>query len=116
MYKYKYTLTMLAMLCFNFAILNLQQQSDLTSVCFFLIGFFLLAAKSNLIVKNSNGREDLREQALQWLFEISLFVGYAGYNIGTHSPLFCAVLVVIGVILLLAFLGIVLNIEMSKLE
>jgi hypothetical protein len=114
MYKYKYVLTMLALFCFNVAITNFLIGDELVANTVLFIGCILLVGKVYFIIQNEN-LDGLKNQAKQWLFEISLFIGYVGYSVSFSAPLYSAILVVTGVCGILAFIGVALHTEMSKM-
>lgn len=114
MYKYKYVLTILALLCFNVSITSFLNGNDVVANTVLFIGCTLFIFKAYLIIKNEN-LEGLKNQAKQWLFEISLFIGYVGYSVAFSAPLYSALLVVTGACGILLFIGVAVHTEMSKM-
>lgn len=114
MYKYKYIITMLALFCFNVSITNFLNGNDVVATTVLFIGCILFIFKVYFIIKNEN-LEGLKDQAKQWLFEISLFTGYVGYSVAFSAPLYSALLVVAGACGILIFIGVALHTEMSKM-
>lgn len=107
---------MLAMFCFNLAIANyFLDNSEVAVVTFLGIGHSLLVIKAFLIIQNEK-LTGLKEQAKQWLLEISLFIGLAGYSVGASDPLYCAILIVMCICGVFSFVGFALHTEMSKIH
>ncbi len=113
MFKYKYINTMLAMAMFNIGAGELQKNNLAVAALMLTIGTLLIIAEAVIIVFSKG---DLKSQAAQWLFEISLFLLMISYSVLDRFLLEGVVVLVTGVVFLIAYALLVLWIEMSKIE
>lgn len=113
MFKYKYINTMLAMAMFNIGAGELQKYNLAVAALMLTIGTLLIIAEAVSIVFSKG---DLKSQAAQWLFEISLFLLMISYSVLDRFLLEGVVVLVTGVVFLIAYALLVLWIEMSKIE
>lgn len=112
MFKYKYLLTMLAMVFLNLGVTNLVNNVLNTAAVYFLLGTLFFVVKAAVIVVK---QQSLWEQLTQWVIEVSLFLFVIAYNIiATH--LIAGVILYVGAVVgCLAFVALVMCHEMSKI-
>lgn len=112
MFKYKYLLTMLAMVFFNLAVMYYFNDYNL-SVFYLFAGSALLLLKA-CIVKVSGSCT--KEQLKQWLVELSLLMALAGWSLLPMHLLHGVIFIVVSIVGLLMFVWLALYDEMSKLD
>ena len=108
--KYKYLVTMFAMVCLNLSAFY-YLTNPLLAMTYLSLGLILLFAKA--IVLKRKG-ENLLDQYVQWLAELSMLSGVVGWGIINQKMLVGLLMLVTAVVGSIAFIFIAMCREMSK--
>lgn len=97
--EHAYMITIIAMFAANLALTFYTAGALNSAVAMLMFALSLVTVKALIVSKHG----DIIKQVKQWLFEVGIFLFYAGITVSSINPVFAAVILIMSVLFFLMF-------------